>query len=60
MTFVNVTKFVLRGSVHTETAMLNVKVTFVGVWVKTPDVTVVAEVGKTNFQNTICNNSNTK
>ena len=29
----------LRGSIHTQTAMVNgVKLTFVGVWVKTPDV----------------------
>ena len=50
----------LRGSVHTQTAVLNVKLTFVGVWVKMPDVRVVAEMSKTNFQNTMCNNSNTK
>ena len=30
-----------------------------GVWVKMPDVRVVAEMSKTNFQNTICNISNT-
>ena len=50
----------VRGSVHTETATLNVKLTFVDVWVKTPDVRVVAEMTKTNFQNTMCNNSKTK
>ena len=50
----------LRGSIHTQTATLNVKLTFVGVWVKMPDVRVVAEMSKTNFQNTMCNNSNTK
>ena len=35
-------------------------VTFVGVWVKIPDGRVTAEMSKTNFQNTMCNNSNTK
>ena len=50
----------LRGSVHTQTATLNVKLTFVGVWVKMPDVRVVAEMSKTNFQNTMRNNSNKK
>ena len=38
--------------------MLKVKLTFVGVWVKMPDVRVMAEMSKTNFQNTMCNNSN--
>ena len=44
----------LRGSVHTQTATLNVKLTFVGVWVKMPDVRVVAEMSKTKIQNTMC------
>ena len=50
----------VRASVHTQAVMLNVKLTFVGVWVKMPDVRVVAEMSKTNFQNTMCNNSNKK
>ena len=47
----NVVLGVVRGSVHTQTATLNVKLTFVGVWVKMPDVRVVAEMSKTKFQN---------
>ena len=50
----NVVLGVVRGSVHTQTATLNVKLTFVGVWVKMPDVRIVAEMSKTNFQNTMC------
>ena len=50
----------LRGSIHTQTATLNVKLTFVSVWVKMPDVRVVTEMSETNFQNTMCNSSNTK
>ena len=49
-----------RGSVHTQTATLNVKLTFVDVWVKMSDIRAVAKMSKTNFQNTMCNNSNTK
>ena len=37
----------LRGDVHTQTATLNVKLTFVGVWVEMPEVTVVSEMIKT-------------
>ena len=44
----------LRGSVHTQAATLNAKLTFVGVWVKMPDVRVVAEMSKTKIQNTMC------
>ena len=44
----------VRSSVHTQTATLNVKLTFVGVWVKMPDVRIVAEMSKTKFQNTMC------
>ena len=36
----------IRGSVRTQTATLNVKLTFVGVWLKMPDVKVVAEMSK--------------
>ena len=36
----NVVLGVVRGSVHTQTATLNVKLTFVGVWVKMPDVRI--------------------
>ena len=50
----------VRGSIPTQTATLNVKLTFVGVWLKMPDVRIVAEMTKTNFQNIMCNNSNTK
>ena len=36
----------LRGDVHTQTATVNVRLTFVGVWVKTADVRLVAEMSK--------------
>ena len=45
---------IFRGNVHAQTATLNVKLTFVGLWVKMSDVRVVAEMSKTNFQNTTC------
>ena len=48
----NVVLGVVRGSVHTQTATLNVKLTFVGVWVKMPDVRIVAEMSKTQI--TMC------
>ena len=50
----------IRGSVHTQTATLNVKLTFVGVRIKVPDIRVMAEMSKTNLKNTMCNNSNKK
>ena len=37
----------LRGNVHTETTTLNVKLTFVGMWVEMPEVQVATEVSKT-------------
>ena len=37
----------LRGNVHTQIATLSVRLTFVGVWVKMPDVRFVAEMSKT-------------
>ena len=36
---------------HTQTATLNVKLTFVVVWVEMPDVRVVIEISKTIIHN---------
>ena len=36
-----------RGNMHTEVAALNVKLTFVVVWVEMTDVRLVTEVSKT-------------
>ena len=37
----------LRGHLYTQIATLNVKLTFVVVWVEMPDVRVVTEMSKT-------------
>ena len=37
----------LRGNLHTQTAMFNVRLTFMVVWVEMPDIRVATEMTKT-------------